>query len=197
MPSILKNAQDPILIVREPHDDELYVMYEFERHTSHCSQCSYYLRTHKEGCSICDRGEKYAVDVASYLYSKNGRAHSVIAREHKKPMLVNIPSNRRAVQELLLAIEEGLRLPRKHRDSAPIISYDRTYEVAPRRPRHRHVTHHEIIERDPPARKRRHYTICPTTRDYSSRGSLYDSDTMDRIERTHSTRVYRPSTYYR
>lgn len=205
MPAVVDNEHEPVVLVREPHDDETYVMTAFERHANHCAQCADPLRTHQEGRTLCDRGHGYAVDVADYIYSKNGKAYSAIAREHNQSTLIKVPRAFMAVRRLLLAVEEGLRLHRKQENQnrmAPIISYDSTYPIAPRRSSTQQpIQYHQIIESQPRTPKRRRVTIYPSTldsRDSPSRGSLYDSDAADRIERNQtSSRVLRPSEYHR
>ncbi|RHZ46561.1 uncharacterized protein CDV56_101552 [Aspergillus thermomutatus] len=210
MPALIESPEPvaPVLRVRELEDDEEYVMTAFERHASHCSQCADPLRVHQEDRTLCDRGRQYAIDVAEYLYSENGKAKSVIDRELSQPTLVKIPRDCVAVRGLLLAIEDGLRLQRKEQEkaqsqtrvAAPIISYDRTYPIAPRRANTQQpIAVNEIIEREPRALKSRRVIIYPSPRGSPSRGSLYDSDAADRIERfkESSSRIYRPTGYYR
>ncbi|EAW06615.1 uncharacterized protein ACLA_083100 [Aspergillus clavatus NRRL 1] len=211
MPALIESSEPvvPVLRVRELEDDEEYVMTAFERHASHCSHCADPLRAHQEDRSLCDRGHQYALDVAEYLYSENGKAKSVIDRELHQTTLVKIPRHCTAVRGLLLAIEDGLRLQRKEKTQsqvqvrvppqAPVISYDKTYPVAPRRVvTQQPTTVNEIIEREPRTLKRRRVIIYPSPRESSSRGSLYDSDAADRMERfKESSRIYRPTTYYR
>ncbi|KAL2816220.1 hypothetical protein BDW59DRAFT_153355 [Aspergillus cavernicola] len=189
---------DPVLPVRELEADEQYVMDAFERHASHCYHCNEPLQVHREDRLLCDRGHKYAIDVAAYLYSKNGKAYSVVDRDLNQPTLVKIPRDCVATRGLLLAIEDGFRLQRKVKaepvvdtSTSPIISYDRTYHVAPRRSQ----TVTEIIEREPRTSKSRRVIVYPSPhRGSPSRGSLYDSDAADRVERVkESSRIY----YYR
>lgn len=213
MPALIESPEPvaPVLRVRDLEDDEEYVMTAFERHASHCSQCADPLRVHQEDRSLCDRGHQYAIDVAEYLYSENGKAKSVIDRELSQPTLVKIPRDCVAVRGLLLAIEDGMRLQRKEQDKtqsqtqaavrvvAPIISYDRTYPIAPRQANTQQpVAVNEIIEREPRTLKRRRVIVYQSPRG-SSRGSLYDSDAADRVERSKESpsRIYRPTGYYR
>ncbi|GAQ03219.1 hypothetical protein ALT_0540 [Aspergillus lentulus] len=213
MPALIDSPEPiaPVLRVRELEDDEEYVMTAFERHASHCSQCADPLRVHQEDRSLCDRGHQYALDVAEYLYSENGKAKSVIDRELSQPTLVKIPRDCVAVRGLLLAIEDGMRLQRKEQGKAqsqtqarvqvvaPIISYDRTYPIAPRQATTQQpIACNEIIEREPRTLKRRRVIIYQSPRG-SSRGSLYDSDAADRVERSKESpsRIYRPTGYHR
>ncbi|KAL3476282.1 hypothetical protein BJX99DRAFT_228220 [Aspergillus californicus] len=196
-------TSDPVLPVRELEADEQYVMDAFERHADHCYQCNDPLRVHQEDRSLCDRGHKYAIDVAGYLYAKNGKSYSVVDRDLDQPTLVKIPRDCVATRGLLLAIEDGLRLQRKEKakpvtkPNPPVISYDRTYHIAPRRSQ----TVTEIIEREPrpvKSKSRRVIVYHSPHRGSPSRGSLYDSDAADRVERVKETsRIYRPAEYYR
>lgn len=204
---IIVNSQ-PVLPVRELEADEEYVMESFERHADHCYQCNDPFRTHQEGRQLCDRGDQYATDVDKYLYSKNSKSYSTVDRERNQPTLVKIPRECIATRELLLAIEDGLILKHKakaqklltDKSNAPVISYDRSYPVAPRRS----STVTEIIERQPRTIKSRRVIVYPSphrgssSRGSPSRGSLYDSDAADRIERVkESSRIYRPAEYHR
>ncbi|KAL3411938.1 hypothetical protein V8F44DRAFT_649592 [Aspergillus fumigatus] len=186
MPALINSAEPvaPVLRVRELEDDEEYVMTAFERHASHCSQCADPFRVHQEGRSLCDRGHQYALDVAEYLYSENGKAKSVIDRELSQPTLVKIPRDCVAVRGLLLAIEDGMRLQRKEQEKpqsqnqarvqvvTPVISYDRTFPIAPRQAATQQpAACNEIIEREPRTLKRRRVIIYQSPRG-SSRGSL-------------------------
>lgn len=194
MPSAI-DPPEPVVLVRELQDDEEYVMMAFERHASHCSQCADPIKTYEEGRSLCERGHQYAIDVTEYLYSENGKAHSVVDRRLNQDTLVKIPRTCIAARGLLLAIENGLRLNRNVQRPAPVISYDQTYPIPPRRPVHQPEPYHEIIEREPRTEKRRRVIIYPSPRSSpsrGSRGSLYNSDPTDRGERYHgTTRIHR------
>ncbi|KJJ35793.1 hypothetical protein AFLA70_107g002511 [Aspergillus flavus AF70] len=203
---------DPVLPVRDLEADEEYVMVAFERHASHCTRCADPLRARKDDRSLCERGHQYAVDVADYLYSKNGKSYSTLDRERNQPTLVKIPRDCRAVRALLLAIEDGMRLNRKEqgavqppRSPSPIITYDRTYPVPPRRstsPQQQPVSYTEIIEREPRDAMRRRVIVYSSprsspSRSSPSRGSLYESDAAERRRFRESSRIYRPTEYHR
>lgn len=183
------------MLVRELQADEEYVTMAFERHAGHCSQCADPVKTYEEGRSLCERGRWYAVDVTKYLYSQNGKAYSAIDRDLDQATFIKIPRTYIAARGLLLAIENGLRLHRKDQRQPPVISYDQTYPIPPRRPARQPEPYHEIIEREPRTEKHRHVIIYPSPRSSpsrGSRGSLYNSDAADRVERYHGTyRVYR------
>jgi hypothetical protein len=73
------------LPVRDFGVDESYVIATFERHVEHCYQCYDPIQVQEEDRALCDRGNQYAVDVVAYLYSKNGKAYSVIDRDLNQP----------------------------------------------------------------------------------------------------------------
>lgn len=100
-------------------------------------------------------------------------------------MLLRIPRDYKSARRLLLAVEEGLRLPSttSHAITKPVVRY---IEVSPDRladSRRQSVTERvgEIIERVPQSRRR--VIVYP-------RGSLYKSDAVERAERRHG-RVHR------
>ena len=200
MPAVIEPTTELVVLVRELHADEEYVMMAFERHASHCTRCADPLLAHEQGQTLCDRGHQYAIDVAEYLYSKNGKAHSVVDRELNQATLVKIPRSCVAVRGLLLAVENGLRLRRRGKEQQrPLVTYDETYSVPSQQLVQQPVVYHEIIEREPRTPKRRRRVIVyPSPRGSPSRGSLYSSDAADRVERYNgSSRVYRPSEYFR
>jgi len=171
----------PILRVRDLQDDEKFVLYEFERHASHCSRCANPLSAFRERRNLCPRGHQYAVDVAEYLYRKNGRDYSMVDRGFDQLMEVKIPRECIAAHSLLLAIEEGLRVHRKDEKPPVIHSYDSTYYVPPRQADTQREPYTQIIERTPAPTKRRRVIVYHQRS--PSRGSLYESDHFDRIRR--------------
>ena len=103
---------DPGLAVysRLPHDDELYVMRAFARHSSHCVQCDHPLEVYRRGRTLCPKGHQRAVDLAQYLYNKEGCTYSVVDLEKNMRVQVEIPAGCELVRELLQAMDNGLRL---------------------------------------------------------------------------------------
>ncbi len=99
-----------LTIMREPYDDEQYVMTAYERHSNRCTQCVSHLNMSRRGPTLCRRGYKYARDVAGYLFSLNGKHFSVVASESGRLIQVKTPHNAFAVRSLLAAIEAGLPL---------------------------------------------------------------------------------------
>ena len=202
MPAPIEPAN--IVVVRNLGDDECYVMEAFEAHAQHCSHCALPHETYRSGGDLCERGRQYARDVAAYLYVENGKYYSVVDRENGKSMRVKVPRDAVAIRSLLAALTEGLRL-RAPAVRPPEISYDRTYPVRPRRPVVEHIAprpdtpespSRAIVEREPRSPKRR-VIVYHSPRGSPSRGSLYDADRVDRVERLYeSSRIYRPAEYY-
>ncbi|KAI9774171.1 MAG: hypothetical protein M1840_005264 [Geoglossum simile] len=165
-------------VSRPPHEDELEAIRRFASHASHCPECAHPYEVHIAGGTLCNRGHRYAQSVAAYVYNKAGKAYSVMDREDGlAPTQVEIPIHCEAVRGLLKAMERGLRIRKP-----PVVSYDRTYPVAPRVvvpaphqpsqqiivPHRRHSTIHHAVARRPD----KTYT--------AGRGSLYASDMNDR-----------------
>ena len=171
---------------RLPRDDEIYVMKAFARHASHCSSCAHPYDVHRRGGALCSKGHQRAINVAQYLYNKNGKAYSLVDREGNQRIQIEIPLGCDAVRELLKAIERGLRLHRK----AAVVSYDQIYHV----PARRNVNDDNLSRRElsysrkpqletaePPA----HYVRQPRREKpyYAGRDSLYEQDLRERERR--------------
>lgn len=208
-------------VVRRLQPDEEYVVIEFERHASRCPDCIDPLKTFDMGRGLCDRGNQYAVDVNKYIYSLNHKAHSSVDRDCQQPTLLQLSLDCICVHRLLLAIEYGLQLRPKREDvriqertpspARPVISYDRTYHVAPRLPSASPPSYsREIVERVPHSNKSRRvivYPIYPSSPSRSSsstrgsrgsRGSLYVEDFAARVDRVReSPRSSGPIEYHR
>ena len=216
MPSTVEFVEP---VVRRLEPDEEFVVTNFERHATHCPRCVDAVKTFDKGATLCDRGNQYAVDVNKYIYGMNNMAHSVVDRELGRSTLVQIGLGFDCVRRLLLALQFGLPLRHKEVPSTvvvdqrqnqnnrerqsssspapPVISYDRTYPVAPRvspsTPSHTEL----VVERVPHSNKPRH-TRYPSRGSSTSRGSLYEEDAADRVEtRIESPRRNRPIDYYR
>lgn len=190
------DISDPLVVVRELYDDEKLVVDDYERHASHCTLCSNPIQTHKDGRPLCTSGTTRARTLAKYIYSRNGKHYSTVDYESGKSTRVKLPRDTFAVRDLLTALEQGLRLREKPLVVQPVqpVSYDRTYPVVARRasgqtrPRSMSPDTYQIIERAP------RLSRSPTSimyrspggspsRPTSSRGSLYNSDRQDRVER--------------
>jgi hypothetical protein len=193
---------DPLVVVRDLADDESLVVTEFEEHAVRCRYCSNAVETLKDGRSLCEQGHAGAHTLKQYIYSRNGKYYSVVDAESGKSTRVKLPRDAYSVRNLLTAIEQGLRVR-----SRPIItqtpaqapstgrSYDRTYPIPARRvsgeqvrPRSMSPETYQIIERTP--RSSRSPTSImyrspggSPSRPSSSRGSLYNTDRQERVER--------------
>ncbi|OOF90265.1 hypothetical protein ASPCADRAFT_212114 [Aspergillus carbonarius ITEM 5010] len=199
MPHPVEQPAEPVVLVRDLEADEQLVISQFERHASHCPQCADPMTVLEAKLSLCKRGNQYARDVVDYLRSKNGKIYSVVDLELHRSTLVKVPLKNAAVRQLLLAIEQGLRVTLPATSPVtppPVISYD---PAPPRRASTQdNMACTAIIEREPRSLKRRRVIIYTSPRSSPSRGSLYEADAADRIERVNRTsRIYRPSEYYR
>lgn len=199
MPAPIEQPSEPVVLVRDPEADESYVISAYEAHADHCTRCADPMTVYEEKRSLCKRGTQYARDVAEYLRSKNGKIYSVVDLERNRSTLVRVPLKCVAVRQLLLAIENGLRVNTREEATArerPIISH----EPAPvrRTATQEDVACTAIIEREPRSLKRHRVIVYTSPQSSPSRGSLYEADAADRIARVNrSSRIYRPSDYYR
>ena len=58
----------------------------------------------------------YARDVAQYIYSKNGKAYSVVDRQQRHEKIqIEVPQNLAVIKKLCRAVDEGLTLKREER----------------------------------------------------------------------------------
>ncbi|KAJ5317036.1 hypothetical protein PENANT_c030G05483 [Penicillium antarcticum] len=194
---------DPLVVVRDLADDESLVVTEFEEHAIHCRHCSNAVETLRDGRSLCDQGNAGARTLIQYIHSRNGKYYSVVDAEAGKSTRVKLPRDAYSVRNLLTAIEQGLRLRSK-----PVIvqnpvqvpstgrSYDRTYPIPARRvsseqvrPRSMSPETYQIIERTPRSSRSpasimyRSPGGSSPSRPSSSRGSLYNTDRQERVER--------------
>lgn len=181
-------------------------MEHFNKHAKHCQDCFDPYSTHLSGGTLCDQGHRLAQDVAHYVYSKGGRAYSMLDRESlKQRVQVEIPPHCDKVRGLLRAVDHGLRV---QKPGGPVKSHDRSYYVStrpdrrsyhdgrhgipakePRRHRDEERQYHEDrrYQYDPKYqyrdrseyRDKRH--SMPSNR--SSYGSLWGIDDMDRKHR--------------
>ncbi|KAK5459612.1 hypothetical protein LTS15_003741 [Exophiala xenobiotica] len=97
-------------IVREPRDDEYYVMSSFTRHIGRCARCPDLYKMHfQQGAALCDRGWRYARDVASYVYPHNGKPFSVVDREQGDEIELQLDEDiSESTLALMFAMEHGL-----------------------------------------------------------------------------------------
>ncbi|KAJ5515825.1 hypothetical protein N7527_007385 [Penicillium freii] len=93
--------------IREPYDDEQYVITAYEKHSRQCLRCIASFEK-KGGChAMCDRGYKYARDVASYVLTQNGDCFSIVESESGRIARIEVPCKYRRVHSLLAAMEDG------------------------------------------------------------------------------------------
>jgi hypothetical protein len=130
-------ASEP-LYSRRPRSDEEFVMEHFHRHAKRCKDCYDPYSTYVKGGSLCDQGHRLAQDVAGYMYSKGGRAYSMLDRESlSQRVQVEIPPNCDRVRGLLRAVDHGLRVQLPE----PVSSNDRSYHVPSRSKRRSYYPH--------------------------------------------------------
>ncbi|KGO72177.1 hypothetical protein PITC_076150 [Penicillium italicum] len=216
MPAPIETT-DPLAVVRDLYDDEKLVVNDFERHASHCRNCSHAVQTYKDGLPLCESGKSHARDLRNYLYSQSGKYFSTVEFESGKSTRVKLPRDAFATRELLMALEQGMRIrekavviqkPVQPVKSATSTSYDRTYPVPARkvsgkqaRPRSMSPEAYQVIERAP------RLSRSPTSimyrspggspsRPSSSRGSLYSVDRQERVERQYETPRRQSGKYF-
>ena len=174
-------------ICRPARDDERDVMLHFAAHASHCPRCEDPYRVYMKGGTLCDRGHAYARDVAQYVYSKAGKAYSVIDREETDTRVqIEIPARCDAIRNLLKAVDQGLKI--RSQSSRPVVSYDSTYHVPERRQLPERRDAYDVLEVAPQRREeRRRAEGGERRRDTvyipSGRGSLYAKDEEERRRR--------------
>ncbi|KAL1868014.1 hypothetical protein Plec18167_008480 [Paecilomyces lecythidis] len=181
----------PVHLESELQDDEIY-----EHHAEHCARCANPLRALKEDRGLCQRGYSHAELVATYLFSRHDKVYS-IARESGEPTRVHIPREYKSVNALLLALELGLEL--REEKPQPVITYDVTKPATPRRSLEVEDPYPctEIIERSPQTMKGSR-TICyRSPRGSPHRGSLYETDEVDRERRAQVYKTRRSTRYFR
>ncbi|CZT22937.1 uncharacterized protein RCC_08645 [Ramularia collo-cygni] len=110
---------------------EAWSLYHFENHARHCASCYNPLQVVQRGGQLCDIGHGLAQDVAYHVYHREGEFYST-SKDDAKLVRIEIPPGYTQLRSLLKSMDRALR---SHRisTSSPIISYDRTYPVAPRR----------------------------------------------------------------
>lgn len=188
---------------RLPHDDELFVMKAFSRHAGHCPTCARPYDTFKRGGTLCPRGHQRGLDVAQYLYNKQGRAFSIVDRHAGQHILVEIPSSCEAVRGLLKAMDHGLYLRRRRTE--PTITYEEPKHYASPRRAYSEQQHNRREPRyirkpaletpiEPPARAPSRYRQMKQDNPYySERESLFERDLREKEKRY---RHKQPSYYF-
>lgn len=195
-------------ISRPVNDNETWVLYNFEAHARKCSYCHNPYEVYRSGAQLCEPGHELARDVAVFLYNKqDGNTYSAQEEEYQR-VRVEIPIGYDEARSLLRAMERSLR----HRSRQPLLSYDRTYYVAPRR-QTRHRSNSVKIEQEPIKKSRRSSVSSaeivdwpskhPERRasidvsrsgvDVSKRGSLYAADIAEQRRMKYHVEVREPS----
>jgi hypothetical protein len=145
------------------------------------------------GGTLCERGYAYARDVAQYIYSKAGKAYSVIDRSATGAHVeIEIPAKYDAIRGLLRVMDKVLKV--RGPASKPVVTHhvpdrmpfpDRrdgyeVMEVAPRRLKERRTVAPRGREkrRRAEGRDRRRDTVY-----LSGRGSLHEKDEEGRRQR--------------
>lgn len=172
---------DPVQSVSRPISNaESWALYDFEMHARKCAYCHDPYEVHRNHEQLCELGHRLAQDVASYIYSKEGKTFSTQEEDHKI-VQVEIPSSYIQVGGLLRAIERSLR----HRSRRPFVSMDRSYQVAPRTPtlpvRQKSVKIDQEKPRSKSSRPRSGEVVdwpdkIEINNTNSRRGSLYEED---------------------
>lgn len=108
---------------------EAWSLYHFENHARHCAACYNPLEVVQRGGQLCDAGHGLAQDVAYHVYHREGEFYST-SKDNSKLVRIEIPPGYNQLRSLLKSMDRALR---SYPMSSPIISYDRTYPIAPRR----------------------------------------------------------------
>jgi hypothetical protein len=168
-----------------PADDEEYdVMSRFARHASRCNQCADPVEAFRSSGSLCDSGNKYARDVAQYIYSKNGKAYSMVDRQQRhEKIMIEVPGNLSVVKKLCKAVDEGLTL---RRGEAVRIVDQRTEKKPVERREERSYAYDTVTIRPSSSReekRRKDGRERKETIYVKGRGSLYEKDEAERRAR--------------
>jgi hypothetical protein len=140
-------------ICRPARDDEFDVMQHFAHHASRCPRCEDPFGVYMKGDTLCERGNAYARDVAQYVYSKAGKAYSVVdCNATDACVQIEIPSRCDAVRGLLKAVDQGLKI--KSQKLSPVMSHDRGYLVPERRQLPERRDRYDVAPRRREERKR-------------------------------------------
>jgi hypothetical protein len=117
---------------RRLREDERAVCTSWSRHAAKCGVCCNPVEVWRRGGQLCDRGRSYAIDLATYIYSKGGRPHSVIDKAHYgQRNEIEIPYEFDAVRDLVKAFDKGLTL-NAYAKRPVTISQDKNYYVSQR-----------------------------------------------------------------
>ena len=108
---------------------EAWSLWNFEAHASGCRSCYDPLRVHIRRERLCAEGHALALDVAEHVYHHAGEVYSNTKDDHK-PVRVEVHPDYKHVRSLLQAMDRALRSTSR---TVPVVSYDRSYPVSPRR----------------------------------------------------------------
>ena len=108
---------------------EAWSLYHFETHARDCVECYDPYTVYLERRQLCPNGHALSQDVALHVYYQAGEIYGKEQDDHK-PVRVEVSSSYGQVRLLLKAMDRALKSTSR---TAPVISYDRTYPVSPRR----------------------------------------------------------------
>ncbi|KAK2782936.1 hypothetical protein FQN53_009537 [Emmonsiellopsis sp. PD_33] len=194
MPFIVQEIWTDRPTLRRPAaDDEIYVMEKYAHHAVKCSVCRHPYNTFINGEALCPRGYHHATNLLQYIYQKCGKAYSVVDREQGRHTQVEIPSEYLVIHDLLKAIDNGLRIP-KRRISAPVVVHNS-----------RTASDNKPEGPEPVQRPTTSTAVIPHRNSRLSsngvyiyrRGSLYGVDLSRQSSPTSSQRVRTPRSYLR
>lgn len=206
-------SAEPVSGVSRPlNPTEAWSLYHFETHARQCQDCIDPYSVYLNGRRLCPTGHALAQDVAIHVCHREGEVYSTKKDSHKY-VRVEIPYGYDQVRGLLRSLDSGVRRSER---TVPIISYDRTYPVSPRRrepepepeeraeaivepaqtPRRRETTRYRYdvkppsstVDEDTQASRARRRE----TEERSKRGSLYEKD-MQRPRKEYRVEVREPA----
>ena len=94
--------------IRQPRDDELFVMLQFSSHASHCSICNNPYAAYCHNVALCARGLSLGKDVATYVYARGGKPYSCVDRQLGERVQIEIPAHTQVISLLVKAINHGM-----------------------------------------------------------------------------------------
>ena len=179
-----------LTVVREPRDDENYVMKAYERHLSRCTHCDISSSSRRDEYVLCDRGYRYARDVANYIFPRNGKYFSVVASEKGSRVQVKIPREAQGVRSLLAAIEDDLIL--HSQKTATGIQYNHIHQLQQitdrlgSRSQSPKLKTYKIIERKPQLAETEAFPCCILRR-HTGHPPLYNTGCVGQPQSRHKS----------
>lgn len=166
-------------------------MSRFAKHASRCVRCNDPVEAYYSSGALCESGNKYARDVAQYVYVKNGKAYSVVDRQQRQEKIqIEVPANCAVIKKLCKAVDEGLSLKR---EGAKIVDH-RTLPVERTRPVERREEYDTVTIRPSSSREEKRRRDGREKSDKAEkrkstvyvkgRGSLYEKDEAERRARS-------------